>query len=159
MPGELRISNKFVLCNQLTMGVADGTPVFPAIAIPVEKKDQFACPQIVVEQLGQVLRDVSKILVVGWRATERHFLNLLGNKLTGLRPAVQLYLVAGATADAGETNARIHSALLNNPPSSFFDSGGFTGFSRKWPRQIIPPVVMVTACPTFPRWGWEITVQ
>jgi len=126
--GELRISNKFVLCNQLTMGVADGTPVFPAIAIPVEKKDQFACPQIVVEQLVQVLRDVSKILVVGWRATERHFLNLLGNKLTGLRPAVQLYLVAGSTADAGETNARIHSALLNNPPSSFFDSGGFTDF-------------------------------
>jgi hypothetical protein len=87
---ELCISNSFVLCNPTEMGVAEGKPVFPALAIPVEKKDQFACPRTVVEQLAQVLPHVSKILVIGWRATERHFVGLLGNKLTGLRPAVQL---------------------------------------------------------------------
>jgi hypothetical protein len=132
---ELRISNKFVLWNPVATGVVDGKPVFPAIAIPVEKKNQFACPQILVEQLVQVLRDVSKILVVGWRATEQNFLNLLANRLTGLRRGVQLHIVAGSEADASETRVRIYRALINNPPNSPYDSpdssyhsGGFTDF-------------------------------
>jgi hypothetical protein len=134
-PDELRISDSFVLCDPAGMGVIDGKPVFPAIAIPVEKKNQFACPQILIEQLVAVLPHVSKILVVGWRATEQNFLNLLANRLTGLRRGAQLYIVAGSQANALETRVRIYRALLNNPPNSPYDSpdsschsGGFTDF-------------------------------
>jgi SIR2-like protein len=125
---ELHVSNEFVLCGSSTMGVANGRPVFPAIAIPVEKKDQFACPRTFVEQLVQVLPQVSKILVVGWRATEDHFLRLMGNRHTGLRPGVQFCIVAGSKADAEETKVRIHRALLNNQPISSIDPNGFTNF-------------------------------
>lgn len=133
---ELSVSNKFVLCNPLTLGEAvDNRPVFPAIAIPVEKKNQFACPQTLIEQLVTVMPHISKILVVGWRATEQNFLNLLANRLTGLRRGVQLYIVAGSQANALETRVRIYRALLNNPPNSPYDSpdsscdtGGFTDF-------------------------------
>jgi hypothetical protein len=131
---ELRVSNEFVVCGA-SIGVANGRPVFPAIAIPVEKKNQFACPQILIEQLVAVLPHVSKILVVGWRATEQNFLNLLANRLTGLRRGAQLYIVAGLQANAVETRVRIYRALLNNPPNSPYDSpdsschsGGFTDF-------------------------------
>lgn len=127
-PGELRISDSFVLCDPNGMGVVDGKPVFPAIAIPVEKKNQFACPQSLVEHLGQVLPHVSKILVVGWRATEQHFLKLLGNRFTGLKPGVQLYIVAGSKANAEETSVGINRALLNNRPYSSIDPSGFTDF-------------------------------
>jgi len=132
---ELRVSNDFVLCGSSTMGVANGRPVFPAIAIPVEKKNKFACPQTLIEQLVAVLPQVSKILVIGWRATEQNFLNLLAHRLTGLRRGVQLYIVAGSQANALETRVRIYRALLNNPPNSPYDSpnsscdsGGFTDF-------------------------------
>ncbi len=53
-------------------------PLFPAIAIPVESKSEFECPQDHVDCLVQLLPDTSKILVIGWRAMEMNFLELLG---------------------------------------------------------------------------------
>ena len=100
----------------------------PPIAIPVENKSHFACPQVFVEQLVQVLPHFTKILVVGWRASERHFLNLLGNRLTGLRRGVQIFVVAGSTSDGEEAKLRIHRALINNPPNCSADPNGFTAF-------------------------------
>jgi hypothetical protein len=102
--------------------------VFPAIAIPVEKKDEFACPQTFVVQLVQLLRQVSKILVVGWRASEDHFLNMLGNPITGLRPRVSLRIVVGSRASADETRDRICEALSKNMPVCYGDSDSFTDF-------------------------------
>lgn len=130
---ELHISNEFVLCNPATMGVADGRPVFPAIAIPVEKKDKFACPQALIDRLVDDLPAVSKILVIGWRATEAHFLGLLKQTL---RPGVQVHIVAGRPQVAGmgnpqgeATRVNICRALLNNPPQSpTIEPGGFTDF-------------------------------
>ncbi len=134
---ELRVTNRFVLCNPASMLVVDDRPIFPAIAIPVEKKSEFACPQTHVEQLVEALPQVSKILVIGWRATEGHFLNLLGNRITGLKPGVHLCIVAGSQPDAEETNAKFHRALLNNPPVSTIGPSGFTnllktGFARSF---------------------------
>lgn len=117
------------------MGVAEGRSVFPAIAIPVEHKNQFACPQSLVEQLVKALPNVSKVLIIGWRATEQHFLNLLANRLNGLRRGVQLYIVGGFADDAKQTRVNIFRALVNNPPNNPFTSpddacysGGFTNF-------------------------------
>jgi hypothetical protein len=129
-PSELHISNTFVLCPPANMGLADGNPVFPAIAIPVEKKDLFACPQIQIDRLTQALPEVSKILVIGWRATEAHFLELLRR---GLRSNVQVHIVAGPVAgenSPGEvTKVNICTALLNNRPQlPTIDPGGFTDF-------------------------------
>ncbi|HYL85881.1 MAG TPA: SIR2 family protein [Candidatus Angelobacter sp.] len=130
---ELQPSDQFVLCDPSTMRSPDiGHTLFPAIAIPVQKKSIFECPQPMLEEFVSVLREVRKILVVGWRATEEHFLALLGNRLTGLRPRVELYIVAGPDQQQGEEiGVRICRALLNNPPQSpTVDGGGFTDFIR-----------------------------
>lgn len=130
---ELRISDTFVMCDPRTMGVADGVAAFPAIAIPIEKKNQFVCPQTFIDRLTEVLPNVSKILVIGWRATEAHFLELLKRNLG---PGVQLYIVAGQPPLAGMKNppgevtrVNICRALSNKLPQiSTIDPGGFTDF-------------------------------
>ena len=48
--------------------------------------------------------------------------------LTGLRPEVTLHIVAGSEDDAKEIQAKLHRALLNNPPKSSVDPGGFSDF-------------------------------
>lgn len=125
---EMRVTDRYMLAGTLPIGVVNGRPAFPAVALPVEKKDNFECPQSQLEVLVALLPKVSKMLVIGWRATEVHFLGLLGNRLTGLRQGVTLHIVAGSNAEAEETKVRIHRALLNNQPNSSVDPGGFTDF-------------------------------
>jgi SIR2-like domain len=125
---RVTISDRFVLCDPGSMGVTNGRPVFPAIAVPVEKKGSFECPRHMIEELTALLPRVTKILVIGWRATEDHFLDLLKKHL---KRGVHLYVVAHGEADAEEIRVRINRALINNPPSSIADSApGFTEFMR-----------------------------
>jgi hypothetical protein len=51
--------------------------LFPAIAIPVTTKSFFECPPAHLEILWDLLPKVTKILTIGWRAKERHFLDML----------------------------------------------------------------------------------
>lgn len=134
---ELQPSDRFVLCDPSTMRSPEvDHTLFPAIAIPVEMKKVFECPESMLEQLADLLRQVNKILVIGWRATEEHFLAMLGNKLTGLKPGVHMHIIAGPRTPSGEipgeaVQATIFGALLNNRPSSCaIHEGGFTDFVR-----------------------------
>jgi len=52
-------------------------PRFPAIAIPVEDKRDFECPPEHLDALESCLPRVTRMLTVGWRATEKPFLDLL----------------------------------------------------------------------------------
>jgi hypothetical protein len=123
----LPISNRFVLCDPGNMGVANGGPAFPAIAIPLEKKQSFQCPQHMIDQLTAALPHVTKILTIGWRASEAHFLELLKRDL---KRGVFLSIVAGNQTEAENIRVRIHEVLLNNPPSSTAEPTGFTEFIR-----------------------------
>src|SRR5882762_1220030 len=54
----------------------DGRYVYPAIALPVETKSNFECPSDHLNYLKSDIPNVTKLLVIGWRATEAHFLEL-----------------------------------------------------------------------------------
>jgi hypothetical protein len=101
--------------------------LFPAIAIPVEKKSTFECPQQMLDELMALLPQVTKILIIGWRASETHFLERLK---ANLRRGTDLYIVAGPDKQQGEDiQVRICRELVNNPPSFVaIDPGGFTDF-------------------------------
>ena len=124
---EIRITDRYIFSGYNPVGALEGKPAFPAIAIPVETKRSFECPAEMLEGLVELLPFVSKLLIIGWRATEAHFLSLLK---TNLRRGVQLYIVAGSDQnEAEDIKVRINRALLNNPPSSSsVDPGGFTDF-------------------------------
>lgn len=86
------------------------------------------------EKVGEFACHPLKLLVIGWRATEEHFLGLLRNRLTGLKPGVHIYIVNGpkpANYDpqSDEVRVRIFRALADNRPASGnLDRGGFTDF-------------------------------
>jgi hypothetical protein len=105
--------------------------MFPAIAIPVEKKTQFVCPPSMLDQLVKLLPLVDKILSIGWRGTEEHFLQLLR---THLRQGVKLYTVAGTTMEAVNINRKMVDALSGKLSESDCQAdsqpSGFTEFMR-----------------------------
>jgi len=61
-------------------------PLFPAIAIPVERKNDFECPAEHLQALTACLPQVSHLLIIGWRAAEQHFLTLLKDGLPRCAP-------------------------------------------------------------------------
>ena len=67
----------------------------PALAIPVETKTEshFECPPEHLDALRSFLPKVTKILIIGWRATESHFLKLLQDNLK--KTAMEVMVVAG----------------------------------------------------------------
>jgi hypothetical protein len=60
--------------HELPTSVARGTPLFPAIAIPVEKGKAFERPEALIKQFTARLPQVTTLLVIGWRGAEAHFL-------------------------------------------------------------------------------------
>lgn len=79
-------------------------PLYPAIAIPVTEKGTFECPATHVSMLTTLIPKVTKLLTIGWRGTENHFLELLRNQ--GPMTAVA---VAGSEPEASETINQLRS--------------------------------------------------
>jgi hypothetical protein len=104
------------------MSEQDGRVVFPAISIPVQDKDEFTCPENHINALAEVLPQVTKVLTVGWRATEADFLRMIGSPLTGLPQASALMVVSGDQAGAAET-----ALNLKRFPGVISMVTGFTG--------------------------------
>src|SRR5216684_2650665 len=53
----------------------EATTLFPAIAIPVVQKSAFECPADHVAALMKCIPEVTKLLIIGWRGTEQHFVS------------------------------------------------------------------------------------
>jgi hypothetical protein len=54
-------------------------PIVPALAVPFQTKRDFACPEPHLAVLRDIIPAVTKVLIIGWRAKDHHFLELLGN--------------------------------------------------------------------------------
>lgn len=123
---SIQITNSYAVVKSHPMAWIYQDPVFPAIAIPVQSKTTFECPQEHVECLKGLLPKVNKILVIGWRATEELFLNLLAELLPG---RVLIYIVAGSEEDAKRVAALLQRRLLVQRYLDIqIDEGGFTDF-------------------------------
>ena len=113
--GKVGISNEV-----LTEAMYRGSPLlYPAIAIPVLSKDTFECPADHVHQLTSLIPRISKVLTIGWRGTESHFIRLL----TGVGP-IHLVTVAETDTEAGEIADRIRAAGIG-----IRDAVAFAGFT------------------------------
>ena len=124
---EIHITDRYVFSPHDAIGISLGRPVFPAIAIPVQRKGSFECPQYMVEELTALLAKVTQILVIGWRATEAHFLELLHQHL---RWGSGLYfcIVAGNLKEAEGVKDRINRAFPGSQLSISPETTGFTEF-------------------------------
>lgn len=94
----------------------------PALSIPVDRKSEFECPPSHLERLTELLPAVTRILVVGWRASEFNFLEML-TPLRG-RTDVRWLLVNGGADQSSPTISNLCEVGLNTNLQTF--EGGFT---------------------------------
>jgi hypothetical protein len=107
---DINITDRFGIVGSILTGKIDDIPMFPAIAIPVETKLNFECPQSHLNELCSHLEKVTKILTVGWAAQERHFLKLLKDNLTDI---IRVQVVAGTEVEAGLVVDRLKHSGIN----------------------------------------------
>jgi len=93
----------------------------PALAIPTAAKSRFVCPKEHVARLEKLIPEVTKILAIGWRGTEQHFLKLLRDNQ--LRPDAQ-WLIVCESFHAAQVTVKNIGAVPGH-----MDIAGGTGFS------------------------------
>ena len=100
--------------------------LLPALTIPVQRKADFMMPERHRHTLVSTLERVTTLVAVGWRARERHFLQLLQDHL----PSAPGRLVAVAESDNGA-----QETINNMWQTGRFDryvasTLGFSGFAE-----------------------------
>ena len=108
--------------------------VFPAIAIPVETKQVFECPPKHLSRLRSGLSTTQKILIVGWRGVEQHFLSMLKEEI---KEPVEACAVCGDKGSSSEVLVRLQQAGIMLKSTMAFD-GGFSEFvQRRFAEQFV----------------------
>jgi hypothetical protein len=97
--------------------------LFPALAIPVESKLDFECPDEHQAALREAIPQVDKLITIGWRATETPFLELLQQNI---QAPIRVGVVAGSRDAASETADRLRNAGVVG--EYLLTEGGFTDF-------------------------------
>ena len=97
----------------------------PALAIPIAEKREFVCPKDHLDFLCAALPNVTKIIIIGWRASEAHFLDLLKEYL---KPGVQAIAVCGPGEESRNSLDRLRDAGINGDFAAI--PQGFTEFVR-----------------------------
>lgn len=55
----------------------------PAVALPLDNKDNFICPKSHIESLKNKIDLVDRIIIIGWRAADQFLIELLQERLKG----------------------------------------------------------------------------
>jgi hypothetical protein len=128
------VSQNYRKVHRPPVAFDDGTFGFPALAIPVEKKNEFLCPPEHLRVLAEVIPKVTRIITIGWRATEQDFLTMLKKPVTGLQGDVDLMVVSGDVRGVTETNTNL--GLVKDPSKHRYATveKGFSGLIKDLPR-------------------------
>jgi hypothetical protein len=105
---KLGVSSVFEVYDTAARGGNfSGPPLYPAVAIPTATKTDstFECPVHHLGHLAALIPSVSKLLTIGWRGEEQHFLQMLQELPSG----VQLNAVAESVRAAEHTLGVIKS--------------------------------------------------
>jgi len=105
----------------------EGFPLFPPLAIPMERKNDFVCPAGHLEQLRSCIPKVTKLLMIGWHATDAPFIQLLIQNQP-VQP-MSLHVVCGAPSEGKEVVSRIVADGLRVKDVES-DYSGFSKFIR-----------------------------
>jgi hypothetical protein len=108
---NLEVSDEFFVTNQIPMRPHGNRAVFPAIALPLASKSKFECPATHLTELVTLLPSVTKLLLVGWRGDDQHFLAILRKHLSN-RP-ISCLAVAASDHEASETVRKVQRAGIN----------------------------------------------
>ena len=121
---NLNISQRYrMITSNVASGLVQETALFPALAIPVETKRHHECPDEHLQALRVCLPKVTRLLSIGWRASEIPFLDLLKENV---RREVSLMVVASGKDTAGKVLGKLRENVPYREIEAF--EGGFTDF-------------------------------
>ncbi len=124
---NLKVSQRYrVITSNVVSGVVKEIDLFPALAIPVETKRHHECPDEHLQALRACLPKVTRLLSIGWRASEIPFLDLLKKNV---RREVSLMVVASGKDTAGKVRDKLRKSVPHREIEAF--DGGFTDFIRQ----------------------------
>ena len=106
---DLRMTDEYRMVTSRPIGKSDELPLIPALAIPVVSKQEYECPKLHLDVLDSCLPQITKLLVVGWRASETNFLQRLAK---GLKHELQVMVVSGSPEDTEETINNLSVACM-----------------------------------------------
>jgi hypothetical protein len=98
----------------------------PAIALPLTEKTQFVFPDNHLQSLSADLAEVSKVITIGWRGSENHFLQLWAEAMSAasIDPPDALAVGGHAVAAANLASIGIEAAPAEQQTFSGFVAGG-----------------------------------
>lgn len=103
---------------------------YPAIAVPVNEKNEFVCPKSHIQVLDDALSRARNIVTVGWRGREELFCR----KLEALKPNRPILTVVSGGKNGAQSAQEIQDFLrvtyLNNARQHGPFADGFSGFIR-----------------------------
>lgn len=99
---------------------------YPALAIPTVSKSSFICPDEHIRILKEFIPKVTRILIVGWRGAERHFLEMLAD---GLPKPVRVMAVCESPQASQDTLDQLSRAGIDG--RMLAAGGGFTEFVKQ----------------------------
>jgi hypothetical protein len=135
VPGSVSITDRYQLCDLEMNPTPPATFVvlYPALSIPVENKDEFSCPVEHLMALDGMLPKVTKMITIGWRATEADFLARLqlsrAAPVAGIRQALRLLVVSGSQEGTQETLGNLAPYRGGYDPHMSLDRQVPTGFT------------------------------
>ena len=124
---NLKISQRYrMITSNVASGLVRETALFPALAIPVETKRHHECPDEHLQALRACLPRVTRLLLIGWRASEIPFLDLLKKNV---QREVSLTVVASGKNTALKVLDKMRKTVPHREVEAF--DGGFTDFIRQ----------------------------
>jgi hypothetical protein len=120
---ELEFTPFFRLTNQYPPERSEKPPwipLFPALAIPVQSKQQYTCPDLHTSVLAEKLPEITKLLVIGWRAADKSFTDTLSAMILRGTPGL---VVSSTTQSADHIINTMKSAGIQanlSPASGVF---------------------------------------
>lgn len=101
-----------------TLGDGSSTSI-PALAVPLQRKQDFELPEAHLGELRALLPTVDRVLMIGWRAADVPFLRLMGL----VRPGAKGVVVANTRASSLVRKLRRWTSVSMEPID-----GGFSQF-------------------------------
>jgi hypothetical protein len=121
----LQISQRYTISKQPFLAGA-----FPAIAIPVEATKDFECPDMHLKVLVDCFRRTGQVLIVGWRATEKNFLELWAKNFPQ-QMKFRLVIACQDALTARRTHLNLANSGIGQYAKAYYHPGGFSDFMAK----------------------------
>jgi hypothetical protein len=99
--------------------------MFPAIALPTTGKAGFECPSEHLKALHEDVANMDRLLVVGWKGQEEHFMKVLGRQAG----RVEAHVVSGGAKEAIDVGSRIARRVKSLRLVPF--GGGFSDYVQQ----------------------------